>query len=58
MQLTWNEHIDTLRRKLLQRIAILEMGSEIYTSQISIASLQCKYQTAQTAKNLADSRKN
>ena len=23
MQLTWNEHIDTLRRKLLQRIAIL-----------------------------------
>ena len=22
--LTWNEHIDTLRRKLLQRIAILD----------------------------------
>ena len=44
--LTWNEHIDTLRQKLLQRIAILAReSSEIYTNQILIASLQCKYQT-------------
>ena len=38
--LIWNEHIDTLRRKLLQRIAIaFSKSSEIYTNQISIAFL-------------------
>ena len=42
--LTWNERIDTLRRKLLQRIAILSRARKYI--QISIATLQCKYQTA------------
>ena len=42
---TWNEQTDPLHRKLLQRIAILAIA-RIYTDQILIASLQCKYQTA------------
>ena len=46
--LTWNEQIDTLRRKLLQRIAIFSKSSEMYTNQLSIASLQCKYHCSQT----------
>ena len=44
--LTCNEHIDTLHRKLLQKIAILARAWKYIPNQISIASLQCKYQTA------------
>ena len=54
--LTWNEQIDTLRRKLLQRIAIFSKSSEMYTNQLSIASLQCKYHCSQT--NLDELLKN
>ena len=42
--LTWNEHIDTLRRKLLQRIAILERALKYIPTKYRL--LLYKYQTA------------
>ena len=42
--LTWNEHIDTLRRKLLQRIAILERARKYIPTKYRL--LLYKYPTA------------
>ena len=44
IHLTWNEHIDTLRRKLLQRIAILERARKYIPTKYRL--LLYKYPTA------------
>ena len=44
IHLTWNEYIDTLRRKLLQRIAILERARKYIPTKYRL--LLYKYPTA------------